>query len=186
MIQEGVYTLRVTTDFDTSILSKNAWIVILHSSRIPPHVGIIINGIYSSLTIKGHELNVKSEALLKMISQKKIEALAIQLVKQPVFSLDYQKEVFEHFIKQFLKVEANEATCLSPVKLFLQEFYALSYDKNELLFEMTERLKQNSYIYDTVGFHIDARLNEEQFSLPVYTNQQLQQIIEQEASHINS
>ncbi|MES2131280.1 MAG: hypothetical protein V4506_02965 [Bacteroidota bacterium] len=182
MIAQSPYTLTVSTDFDNGILLKNCWLIILHSSRIPPHVGIMINGSYSSLTIKGHELDIKAEVLLKTISQKKIEALAVQLVKQPVFSLDYQKEVFEHYIQQFTKVQANEASCLSPVKLFLQEFYALSYSQHELLFEIIERLKQNSYIYNTVGFNVANKLTQNELSLPMYTNKQLQEVIEQETS----
>jgi len=182
MMQEDIHTLLVTTEFNPSALSKNSWVIILHASRMPPHIGILINGHYSSLTIKGHELNVKAEALLKLISQKKTETLAIQLIKQPVFSLDHQKEVFEHFIKQFTKVEANGATCLSPVKLFLQEFYALPYLKHEMLFELTNRLTQNAYIYQTVGFNVDDKLKHGHFSLPQYTHSQLQQTIEQETT----
>lgn len=184
MIQESPYTLAINSEIDHAVLLKNTWIIILHASRIPPHIGILINGSYSSLTIKGHELDVRVEALLKLITQKKTEALAIQLVKQPVFSLDYQKAVFEHYIQQFTKVESKGATCLSPVKLFLQEFYAVSYDKDELLFEMLERLKQNAYIYNTIGFNVETKLVANHFSLPVYTTEELQHMIEQETTRI--
>jgi hypothetical protein len=180
MIHTEPCTLTVSTQFDSLITSKNCWLIILHASRIPPHVGLIINGTYSSLTIKGHELNVSSEALLKTISQKKIETIAIQFIKQPVFSLEYQKEIFEHHIRQFKKVEKNEATCLSPVKLFLEEFYALPNQKHELLFDVIQHLKQNHYIYNTIGFNVDDKLMKNEFSLPFYTNNQLQSVIEQQ------
>lgn len=183
MIADSPYTLTVSTDFDEKLLMRNSWLMILHASRIPPHVGMIINGAYSSLTIKGHELDIKAEVLLKTIAQKKIETLAIQLVKQPVFSLDFQKEVFEEYVRQFDKVEAHKASCLSPVKLFIQEFYALRYDPNELLFEITERLKQNSYIDKILGFNVNDKLTEGGLSLPLYSHQKLQEVIEQETSN---
>ena len=179
------YTLPVVTDFDQAILLKNCWITVLHASRIPPHVGLMINGQYSSLTIKGRETGVKAEALLKTITQKKIKALAIELVKHPVFSADYQKEVFEHTVNQFTRVGAHEASCLSPVKLFLQEFYALSYHKHELLFEVVERLKQNAYIYRTVAFNVDQDLQDKEFPLPVYTPEKLQEAIKKEMACFN-
>lgn len=185
MIAASPYTLPVTTDFDDKLLLKNSWLMILHASRIPPHVGIMINGSYSSLTIKGHELNVRAEVLLKTISQKKIEALAVQLVKQPVFSADYQKEVLDFYVKQFPKVEAHKASCLSPVKLFLQEFYAIPYDARELLFEITERLKQNAYINKVLGFNLKDPLMESEFSLPVYSHERLQEVIAQETAYQN-
>lgn len=181
MISKIPYTLSVSTNFNTDVLLKNGWLIVLHSCRTPPHAGIIINGHYYSLTIKGQELNVKVEILLKTISQKKIETVAIQLIKQPVFSLDYQKEVIIHYIKQFPKVQAGKATCMSPVKLFLQEFYALNYLESELLYELIERLKQNKYIYQSVGFNLNKDNKETLISFPVYTNKNLQDIIDNES-----
>lgn len=176
------YTITVSTISDNTQLLKNCWIVILHAHRTPPHAGVIINGHYYSLTIKGQELNVKAEVLLKTITQKKIETLAIQLIKQPVFSLDYQEEIMEYHVKQFHKVEAGKTTCLNPVKLFLQEFYVLDYRENELLFEIVERLKQNNYIYTTVGFNLN-NVSETEISLPVYTSEKLQELIAKETGH---
>ena len=183
MIIESPYTLTVSKEFNEKELSKNTWLVILHASRIPPHVGIVIDGNYNSLTIKGHELNIGIDVLLKTIQQKKIEALFVQLKKHPVFSTEYQKEICQLYIQQFTQVKQNEASCLSPVKLFLQEFYALCFNEKELLFELTERLKQNNYISDAVGINVDEKLEQDQFSLPMYTHEELQKVIRSERTN---
>ena len=154
MIIQSPYTLSVNEIFSEKELNKDAWLVILHASRTPPHIGLLISGNYNSLTIKGHELNISSGVLLKTIQQKKIESLFVRLQQHPVFSIDYQKEICQHYIKQYKQVKANEASCLSPIKLFLQEFYAVDELKHELLFELIERLKQNQYISLTVGLNI--------------------------------
>jgi hypothetical protein len=180
MIVESPYTLTVSNQFNEKELSKDTWLVILHASRIPPHVGIVIDGNYNSLTIKGHELNVGIDVLLKTIQQKKIEALFVRLKKHPVFSNGYQKEICQHYIQQFTQVKQNEASCLSPVKLFLQEFYALCLSEKELLFELTERLKQNNYISEVVGLNVEEKLEQCQFSLPMYTHEELQKVIQSE------
>ena len=121
MIIQSPYTLSVSEPFKEELLLKNTWLVILHASRTPPHIGILIDGNYNSLTIKGHELDINITILLKTIQQKKIETLFIQLKKHPVFSTDYQKEICQYYIKQFTQVKVNEASCLSPIKLFLQK-----------------------------------------------------------------
>jgi hypothetical protein len=182
MIIQSPYTLSVTDSFKEEIILKNTWIVILHASRTPPHVGVLIDGNYSSLTIKGHELDIKSAILLKTIQQKKIETLFIQLKKHPVFSTNYQNEIYQYYIKQFTQVKANEASCLSPVKLFLQEFYAITENKKELLFELMEHLKQNQYIDMVHGLNVNDKLEDGEFSLPMYTNEQLQEVINRERS----
>lgn len=179
---ESPYKINVSEPLNLQELSKHTWIVILHASRIPPHVGILIDGNYNSLTIKGHELNVRLEVLLKTIQQKKIEALFIQLEKHPVFSTHYQLEIFQHHLQQFTQVN-HEATCLSPVKLYLQEFYVISLQESELLFELVERLKQNQYIHKTIGLNIDGKLKGEEFELPIYSPEQLRTVIQAERAN---
>jgi len=181
MIAESPYKLIVSDNLDEKELTKDTWLVILHASRIPPHIGIAIDGNYNSLTIKGHELNVGLDVLLKTIQQKKIEALFIKLKKHPVFSQDYIREVSQLYIQQFNQVKPNEASCLSPIKLILQEFYAIQLIDKELLFQIIERLKQNEYISKTVGFNLSL-VNKDEFSLPMYTNDELQMVIVQERS----
>ncbi len=183
MIIQSPYTLSVSDSFSEESLHKNTWLVVLHASRTPPHIGILIDGNYNSLTIKGHELDININVLLKTIQQKKIESLFIQLKKHPVFSADYQKEICQYYIKQFTQVKANEASCLNPIKLFLQEFYAVCEDKNELLFELIDRLKQNQYIEFTCGLNVTSKIEEGEFSLPMYSNQELQETIKVERAN---
>lgn len=183
MIIQSPYTLNISDSFSEEQLYKNTWLVILHASRTPPHIGVLIDGNYNSLTIKGHELNIDIKVLLKTIQQKKIETLFVKLKKHPVFSLDYQKEICQFYIKQFTQVKANEASCLNPIKLFLQEFYAIQENSHELLFELIERLKQNHYISLTIGLNIDDKIETGEFSLPIYSTQQLQEIIKTERAN---
>jgi hypothetical protein len=179
---ESPYKIKVSEDANLQALSKHTWIVILHASRIPPHVGLLIDGSYNSLTIKGHELNVRLEVLLKTIQQKKLETLFIQLKKHPVFSAQYQLEIFQHHIQQFTQVN-DEATCLSPVKLYLQEFYIIPLQETELFFELVERLKQNQYIHHTIGLNIGGKLKDDEFELPIYSSEQLQTVIQTERAN---
>lgn len=159
-------------------LLKHTWIVILHAKRIPPHIGLLIDGVYNSLTIKGHELNISTEALLKTISQRKIQSVFIKLISHPVFSTDYQLQVFKEMVQQFPMVKQHEATCLSPVKLFLEEFYALKNQTDELLFELMQRLVENKYMHSASTLNLEVLENG--FELPVYNSTQLQERIEHE------
>lgn len=175
MILTSPYTLSLTSNYSTESLNKGTWLVVLHASRIPPHIGLLIDGSYNSLTIKGKELDDAINVLLKTIQLKKIEAIFISLIKQPVFSTSFQLEIAKHFIQQYHQVKANEATCLTPIKLFLSEFYAIENQKDELFFQLVERLKQNHYINYAFGINLNESTDE--FALPMYTDTQLQDII---------
>lgn len=162
-------------NFDSYTLSKHVWLVILHYKRIPPHIGLMIDGNYNSLTIKGHETNIDFQVLLKTIAQKKIEACFIELQKQPVFSSHFQLEILQHYINQFDFVKQNYATCLSPIKLFLSEFYGVETISDELFFELLIRLKDNEFLKCFTSN--SAKFDSNTITLPCYTNKELQELI---------
>ena len=165
----------------STLLLKGTWLVLLHATRVPPHAGLMVEGNYNSLTIKGHELDVKLDVLLKMIQQKKVEAVFIELKKHPVFSNDYQLHIFQHQVSLFQAVKPNEATCLSPLKLFFQEFYAVPLLEDELLFELIQRLEENNYLGQRIFMNIDEKSMENgKFSLPNYSLEELQEVIRKE------
>jgi phosphopantetheine adenylyltransferase len=167
-----------TSAFNAAALNKDSWLVILHANRIPPHIGLLINGNYNSLTIKGHELNVSIEALLKTISQKKIESIFINLKKHPVFSLDHQLNMFQEMVKNFDQVKQDHATCLTPIKLFFQEFYVVTNVNDELFFEFIKRLNDNSYLQTASALNFD--LNKNLVEFPFYSTEQLNEQIKAE------
>jgi hypothetical protein len=165
------------------LVSKDSWLVILHALRVPPHVGLMIDGNYNSLTIKGHELNVNCEVLLKAIQQKKIETVFLRLEKHPVFSNGHLLEVFQHLVQQFPYVKQGVATCLHPLKDFFSEFYALQKNENELLFQLEARLEENEYIRQRIFLNIAEKLIKNgKFILPKYSAEQLQEVIKKERS----
>ena len=180
MISETKYLIAYGELKDASLIHKGSWLVVLHASRIPPHVGLMIDGNYNSLTIKERELNVKHEALLKTISQKKIEALFLKLAPHPVFSSDYQLSTFQEQLNQFTVVKQNEATCLSPLKLFFEEFYAIKNNKEQLFYDFVDELSQNDYITQAIGINIADKSENNIFTLPHYTNEELQARIKNE------
>ena len=179
------YKVVVSLPENKQNIYKGTWLAVLYTSRIPPHVGIVIDGNYNSLTIKGHELNIDLAVLIKTLQIKKIETLFIPLKKHPVFSTSYQLDVFQLYVQQFQRV-SEDNTCLKPVKLFLQEFYALPFLENELLFELIERLKQNKYIDDAIAINLDHLINEtNEIHLPIYNSQQLKEMIHSELEQLS-
>jgi len=142
-------------------------------------VGLMINGNYNSLTIKERETNIKVGALTKTISQKKIDALFLRIVKHPVFSEEYKLQVFQEQLGQFTCVKPGEATCLSPIKLFFEEFYAIK-NNEDLLYEFVNTLADNDYIQEAVGINIKNGSENKIFSFPTYTGEELQKRIKDE------
>ena len=157
---------------------KDTWLVLLHARRIPPHVGLMIHGNYNSLTVKGHELNISFEAVYKTVQQKNIESVFIKVVGHPVFSADYQLAVLQEMVKGFSSVKQHEATCLSPIREFFQEFYALRSEPEELLFDFISRLNKNNFVEAVSACNFE--LTEGLLEMPFYTTELLHQKIRNE------
>lgn len=177
MISHEIHIPLKARDFSSNLLQKGTWLVILHAQRVPPHIGLMFSGNYNSLTIKEHEININLEIILKTITQKKIQSIFIKIIPHPVFSMDHQLGIFQEHLKNFGYVKQNETTCLSPIKLFFSEFYAVECNENELLFDFIQRLHENDFIDSASSLNLKFN---EGISLPFYTIKELNEKIKTE------
>ncbi len=177
MISKNIHISSNTQKFDQETLKKGTWLAILHAQRVPPHIGLIISGNYNSLTIKEHELNINTDLLIKTVLLKQIKSVFVKIVPHPVFSLDHQLAIFQEHLKTFGYVKQYETTCLTPVKIFFQEFYALTINENELLYDFMIRLKDNDYIESACALNM---VLENGIDLPFYTIEELNEKIKTE------
>ena len=163
------YQLSISGSFDEMDPMKWIYISIIHATRIPPHVGMIIGNKYHSLTIKGQEVNVPVEALIRNNAVRKIPSVFIKIKSHPVYSTDYLKEHFISTIQQFQKVEAGVATCLSPIKLFFEETYGVDVKEVNYIFDLLPKLEKSGLIESVSAMFIEEKV----FHLPVYNMNEL-------------
>lgn len=168
--------------FEEDGLLSGTYLVVLHATRIPPHIGLIIDKNYHSLTIKGQDINTPVKALLKNIEQRKIPSLFVKIKSHPSFSQPYMKDHFILNIQQFPRVDTHLATCLSPIKLFFDEVYAVSTNHVNFLFDLLPQLHHENLLEFCTSMFID----EQTYTLPVYTQEQLNKEIENARAEISS
>lgn len=150
------YKLLIDSAFDQLDFSKGAYIVVLHATRIPPHIGMIIGGNYHSLTIKGQDINVPVASLIKTIQHRNISSLFIKIKIPELYNEIYLMNRFIDKIKQFTRVDVNVATCLSPLKLLFEEEYALSMEGINYVFELLPQLETFNLIKSCGSLFIDS------------------------------
>lgn len=174
-----VNSIHIAGELKTALVRKGIFLVLLHANRLPPHIGMMIDFTYHSLSIKGAELNIRGEALLKNISLRKIATVMMRIKKHPVFSNEHLGECFAEMVRQHESLGAGGNTCLSPVKLFFEEFYAIDKGKIDLVFDLLAALRQNNFAEDASGAHLGP-LKENIFYLQPYKRQDLDRQIEAE------
>lgn len=162
-------------DLSDTTLTKGLFICLLHVKRVPPHIGIIINGKYHSLTIKGIEPNISTIALLRTIQQQKIESVFLEINPHPVYSNDHMNSMFLEILKKYPHIRSNEVTCLSPLKDFFNEFYAINSSANDMIYDLLKRIAANNFILQ--AYSLNLSLENNTLSIPVYTQEELSEKI---------
>jgi len=175
--------IHIKKEYKPEELKKGVYLVLLNANHVPPHIGLLIDSVYHSLTIKGQELNINGNVLLKNISLRKIAAVFIKLKKHPVFSNQFINETFIEQVKLFDKVNDHTNTCMSPIRLFFEEFYAIPKENVKLIFDLLSGLKENDFIDTTYGANL-GELKENIFYLHTYNEIELKKRIKSELQKI--
>lgn len=176
MIQEGViYKIKFNNLFDEKELSKGLYIAVIHATRVPPHIGMIADNSYHSLSIKGQDVNIPIVALIKNSAIRKIPSLFVKIKSHPTFSDVYLREHFITNVQQFERVDIGVATCLSPIKLFFEEVYNVSMKDVNYLYELLPLLESKGLLESVSALNVD----EKNYQLPIYTNKEINAGIEE-------
>ncbi len=163
------YKLSFDKQFIENDLLRGVYIAVIHATRIPPHIGLIIAGKFHSLSVKGQDINYSVAAFIKNSNQRKIPSLFIKIAQHNTFSEGYLKEHFISTIQQFPKVDIGVATCLSPVKLFFEEVYNIPMKDINYLFELLPKLHSEGLIENVSSLFID----ETNYQLPTYSKTEI-------------
>ncbi len=183
MISEELnYQLKISKAFKEEDLLKGLFIVVVHATRIPPHIGIIADKAYQSLSVKGQNINTPVNVLLKNSSIRKIPTLFIKVKPHPTFSDIYMREHFITNVQLFKSVDVGVATCLTPIKLFFEEVYNVPMKDVNYLYELLPLLESQGLIDYATSMNVD----EKTYRLPVYTQKDINAGIEQVRKEFNS
>lgn len=177
------HAIHIQKEYKPADMAKGIYLVLLHADKVPPHIGLLIDNTYHSLTIKGQELNINGNVLFKNISLRKICTVFIKIKKHPVFSNNHLNEAFIEQVKQFDKVNDDTNTCLSPIRLFFDEFYAIPKGDIKLVFDLLDALQTNDFISTACGTNMLA-LKENTFYLQTYNETDLKKQIAKELQKV--
>jgi hypothetical protein len=91
-------------------LEEGVFLCVIHANRIPPHIGISINGKFFSLKAKGKDVNIPIDRIVQLLHTKLIAGLFVKL--NP--SLVSEEKVIRVFNLLPSSIEGKQ-TCLGPI-----------------------------------------------------------------------
>ncbi len=132
---------------------------ILHADKIPPHIGISLNGLFFSLKVSGKDEFFPTNKLIDLLVMKKIATILVELnshVSLEQIAVKYN---------EFSHARNLQSSCLVPIKELL-----VSGKKAERLKELLELLLENQLINRVFGLN----LGENYKGIPHYTTDEIE------------
>ncbi len=126
--------------FDNLVLNhKFTYLYVFHANKVPPHIGVVDNGLFYSVKANGIDLELPINKINSLIERKKICTLIFELNKTPIRSI---KEIFEGIDGKI----TNGETCLTPIS---DAYY--SECKHTKIGELLYDLDSDGHITRTYG-----------------------------------
>ena len=119
--------------------SKGLFIWVWHADKVPPHVGISLDGLYYSLKVSGKDEGIPHGKVLEIIFRKSIPSLLIEV--QSAVDKQLVKMTFENY----QCAVPGSSTCLSPIK------HILDLPRVNRLAELLMHLEQTAQIVGVYG-----------------------------------
>lgn len=144
------------------------YIMLMRPEHKPPHLGIMAQGQYFSLSVKGNALGEEGTVWKHKLERKNLPVL---WVKFDPIDIVYIREVFEKFDQH---TALGEITCLAPIK----EIIGIEAD---YIFELIAYMEQENKI---IGYFSTA-LSKAKVEIPFYSMEEIQSCITHHKSKQN-
>lgn len=105
---------KIKDGLPESGFENGAFLWVFHANKVPPHIGISINGKFYSLKSNGTDKRLDTKKIESLIKSKEIGSFIIEL--KPIIKGGVLDEIFEFYSQ----TKAGETTCLTPIKDLFQ------------------------------------------------------------------
>jgi hypothetical protein len=144
-------------------LDKGVFIWVLHVNKIPPHIGISIDGLFYSLKVNSRDYRVKIDKILSIIQSKKTACLFVELKNLNGCKID---SIFE----QLSTINEVYSSCLTPIS---EALFDENFQKVERLTELLVILEKNQQIKSFFKLNLESDFE----GIKFYTKKDIQQRI---------
>lgn len=125
-------------------IQHGLFLVMAGIDTIPPHIALINDGLYYSVSAKKVEVGVPVANFLKAISRKNVPTLFVS-IESPLQGR-YRGATLEGIFENYPTLGNGEHSCLWPVRDFFAESFSNKYKKASLVFELLAMAQQDNML----------------------------------------
>jgi hypothetical protein len=171
------YSLAVKAPISTIGMNKGLWLVLAGVNEIPPHIALIQDGKYYSISARKVKVGEPIEKFLKAISRNSLPTLFISIAFHQTGGLRGAEE----FFNSYPVLGNGDHSCLSPVSDFFAKNYSSEFSNTLLVFELLALAQEQDLLLECKGMYIplleEAEGKTVRLTLPKYTHEHIREKI---------
>lgn len=148
---------------DFKLLDVGDFIVVLHATKVPPHIGFTHNGCFYSAKAHSADISIPLKHLLSIIERKKIPTLFLKVAIKD-FNSNSLIELFSRYVEGLSKNQ----TCLHPINQLMN-----SGKNHKTIHELIDFLERNNLLLSVHGVHLPQNYQ----GIPEYGLKEIEQRI---------
>ncbi|MCO6500042.1 MAG: hypothetical protein J5I47_06655 [Vicingus serpentipes] len=168
------YPIHITSEITEEQLQEGLFLFMFRATKIPPHIGVITNGLLFDITSVGPNRGTDVLEFYQTCLKRKNEVVFIAL-KQTGSSLDMFDNITEK-VDKYWKV-TEEVSCLNPIKDFIEEAFDIEVNHTNFIFELLPILYDHELIEGVSQLNLSKKLKDNVFELKKYTKEDIDNCI---------
>lgn len=143
-----------------SKLEKGTFILIMHPEKTPPHIALLVDGLFYSSGVGGVKNGEALSVFWKLVTVKHTPIIFVNIKEES------NKNILNKIFETNYIEENNLTTCLSNVKSYFGESKGIDVSTIALVFDLLDSLKKDIINVYSVNLVLDK---DNSFSIKKYT-----------------
>lgn len=162
------FTFNHIKPFDT-FSTRGTYIILFHVDKIPPHLGLVVDEKYYSITIKEVELGLNVNKMVDLIKRKKIPTIIIEV--------DDKAKNVSKFYSKYNSLKEESITCLTPIKEYFSVSNSFNSTDIKVIFDLLDTLVEKNKVIQTFELNLSHVIHEGKYAMKKYSFHQLNEQI---------
>jgi len=166
------YPINITATVAEEKLQNGTFLFIYRATKIPPHIGVITNGLLYDITSVGPNIDLAVSDFYKTAVKRKTAILFVELNLPEAET----NKIIAEKVKKHWKV-TPDTSCLDPIKEFINEVCEIDLEKATFLFDLLPVLEKANLVEAVYELNLEKKITNNIFELVTYTQKDIENCI---------
>tara|TARA_R110001592_G_scaffold28879_1_gene105255 strand:- start:493 stop:1047 length:555 start_codon:yes stop_codon:yes gene_type:complete len=172
----STYKIDISKPVPLYELNESIGIFVYRATRIPPHLGLFINGRVYDITAVGPTLGLDLNSFYQSAVKRKMEVLFIGLDDVKLSNLYNLENRIEASVRKHEMVSELKS-CLAPILEVLDEICTINTNTVQFFFDLYPQLQEKQLIKFTSQLGLEAKIKGNVLALKKYTQEDIKDCI---------